>query len=542
MITLTDCPQGSPAWHAARANRFGASEAAAAMGLSKYTTRTDLLKQKSTGIAEEVSPAKQRLFDAGHKAEEDARPIAEDIAGMEFFPAVGLLDYEGLPLLASFDGIDILEEVIWENKLHNKKLANQVLAGELEPHYWAQLEHQLLVSGASKALFTVSDGTHHGTESTWYYSIRERRAQLIAAWKQFAIDLAAYVPTEAATPVMATPQLQLPAVSIQVNGSIALIDNLPDFGVALTAYIERINKKPETDQDFADLESSVKALKAAEDALAAAESGALAQTASIDTMRRTVALYIETARTNRLLIEKLVKAEKKNRRSAILFDVKTALGEHIANLNGRLGARYMPFIEVDFAAAVRGLKSLDSMRDKVADALARGKIEANEVADRIQANLTVLNGFAADYKMLFPDIAQLVLKDTDDLVAVVQSRILAHQETAAKRLDAERVRIRAEEVAKLAQANQTAMEDQQTRSEGVLEKPTASVASTLPTLKLGMVGERLGIPLSADTLKMLGFEPAMTAGASKLFHERDFPLICDALIARISDARARHHD
>ena len=540
MRILEDTLQGSQAWRTARATRFCASEAAAAMGMSKFTTRTDLLKQKATGITEEVSPAKQRLFNAGHQAEKDAGPIAERIAGVEFFPAVGVLDFEGLPLLASFDGIDISNEIVWENKLSNQKLVSQVLAGELETHYWAQLESQLLVSGAQKALFTASDGTEEGTESMWYESIPERRAQLIAAWKQFAIDLAAYVPTEAATPVMATPQLQLPAVSIQVNGSIALIDNLPDFGVALTAYIGRINKKPETDQDFADLEASVKALKAAEDALAAAESGALAQTPSISDMRRTVALYIETARTNRLLIEKLVKAEKESRRSAILFEVKTALGEHIAKLNERLGARYMPFIEVDFAAAVKGFKSLDSMRDKVADELARGKIEANEVADRIQANLVAYGDIELESRLLFPDFQQLVLKGNDDFVALVKTRISDHRAAGESRLEAERERIREEEVAKLTQANQTAME--QTRSDVVPEMPTAPITSTLPTLKLGMISERLGPTLTADFLKLLGFEPAAIVGASKLFHERDFPLICDALIARISDARARHHD
>ena len=60
---------------------------------------------------------------------------------------------------------------------------------------------------------------------------------------------------------------------------------------------------------------------------------------------------------------------------------------------------------------------------------------------------------------------------------------------------------------------------------------------TLPTLKLGQISERLGIPLSADTLKTLGFAPSAMAGASKLFHERDFPLICDALIRRINAAK-----
>ena len=69
---------------------------------------------------------------------------------------------------------------------------------------------------------------------------------------------------------------------------------------------------------------------------------------------------------------------------------------------------------------------------------------------------------------------------------------------------------------------------------------TGDVMATLPTLRLGQISERLGIPLSADTLKLLGFEPAAMAGASKLFHEDQFRLICDALIARIKAAKARH--
>ena len=167
---LENAPQGSAAWHAARTKHFCASEAAAALGLSKYTTRDELLRQKATGLTEEVSPAKQRIFDAGHEAEALARPIAEEIAGTEFFPVVATREVEGMALLASFDGIDLLDEVIWENKLLNQALVLQVQAGDLEPHYYLQLEHQLLVSGAQRALFTTSNGTPEGTHPLWYES------------------------------------------------------------------------------------------------------------------------------------------------------------------------------------------------------------------------------------------------------------------------------------------------------------------------------------------------------------------------------------
>ena len=55
--------QGSPEWLAARTKYFTASEANAMMGESKYQSRSALLKQKATGIAEEVDAATQARFD-----------------------------------------------------------------------------------------------------------------------------------------------------------------------------------------------------------------------------------------------------------------------------------------------------------------------------------------------------------------------------------------------------------------------------------------------------------------------------------------------
>ena len=157
-MEILNLVQGSPDWHAARKGCFCASEAAAAMSVSKYQTRDELLHQKHTGLAPEVDAAKQRLFDAGHAAEAGARAIAEQIADTEFAPLVGVEVIDGMPMLASFDGIDMMGEDLWENKLWSQSLVAQVEAGELEPHYWAQLEHQLLVSSGQRVLFTTSDG------------------------------------------------------------------------------------------------------------------------------------------------------------------------------------------------------------------------------------------------------------------------------------------------------------------------------------------------------------------------------------------------
>ena len=589
MQVLDNAPQGSIAWHAARARHFCASEAAAALGLSKYTSRDELLRQKATGLTEEVGAAKQRIFDAGHEAEAKARPIAEEIAGVEFYPIVATLEVEGMALLASFDGIDILDELIWENKMLNQALVEQVAAGDLEPHYYLQLEHQLLVSSAQRALFTTSDGTPEGTHPLWYESKPERRAQLIAGWKQFSADLAAYVPPEPKpAPVVAEPMESLPAVSMRLDGKLAVVSNLPDFATALRAFIERIPAKPDTDQDFATAEAACKSLKRAEDALTAGEDAALGEMVDFEAMRRQVRDLKELARATRLATEKLVTARKEQIRGEIVAGGVAALRDHIASLNTRLGKPYMPQVPADFGGVVKGKRTVDSLRGAVNDELARCKIAANEAADRIQVNLNTLRELASAHAFLFADTATIVLKQPDDLTILVKSRIAEHEAAEAQRLEAERERIRFEELAKLqretaAQARaeldrQRAAEENERNQAAELTKqaqaaikvddvvdaevphgavlpvaatPTAHIISLLrddpepaertgtPTLKLGQIAERLGFTLTADFLKGLGFEPAATDRASKLYFEADFPLILDALVRHIEAVQSK---
>jgi predicted phage-related endonuclease len=121
------------------------------MGASKYQTRFDLLKRKATGVAEEIEPAKQALFDRGHEAERVARPIVEAMIGEELFPATVTAEVFGLPLLASMDGITMMEEIIWETKLLNQPLKKAVEQGELDLHYAYQLEQSFLYLAPSSA-------------------------------------------------------------------------------------------------------------------------------------------------------------------------------------------------------------------------------------------------------------------------------------------------------------------------------------------------------------------------------------------------------
>ena len=128
-MKIIDVQQGTNEWHALRSKRLTASEAPAMMGISKYQTRTQLLDQKTTGLTPDVDEYQQRIFDKGHTSEAAARPIAEGIIGEDLYP-VTCEDDEGR-LLASMDGLTMLEDVGFEHKLWNEKLAEQVKAGKL---------------------------------------------------------------------------------------------------------------------------------------------------------------------------------------------------------------------------------------------------------------------------------------------------------------------------------------------------------------------------------------------------------------------------
>lgn len=448
-MKILEVEQGSRAWHEARARHFTASEAPAMMGASKYQTRNELLQLKRTGIAPEVSDMQQRIFNQGHAAEAGARPIAERIVGEELYPATAESD-DHPELLASFDGITMLEGVTWEHKLYTESLATQIKSGDLEPHYFWQLEQQLLVSGAERCLFQCSDGTEENEAHMWYESVPGRAEQLLAGWKQFAEDLESYEHREAAPEAKAAPTLDLPVVSVQISGELAIVDNFGAFETALREFVDhRLITKPQTDQDFADLEGQIKVLKKAEGALDAAEAQLLSQVSTVDQLKRTKDLLHKLARDNRLRAEKLVKSEKEARKLEILNGAKHAMTDHLAKLSTRLRVVSMPFIDVDFAGAMKGKRTLSSLQSAADDELARAKIEANALADTASANLRTLNTMASKHTFLFHDLQVIAWKPNDDFTALVKARIADHKEAEAARLEAERERIHQEEAAKL---------------------------------------------------------------------------------------------
>jgi hypothetical protein len=396
-------------------------------------------------------------------------------------------------------------------------------AGEPGPTWYWQLEHQLLVSGANAILFVTSDGTEQNHEYRFYQSKPERRAALIAGWQQFAADLAAYKPEQGADPAPTgrAPDT-LPALHIAVTGQVTA-SNLAEFKATALAVFKGINRALETDQDFADAERTVKWCGDVEERLAAAKQHALSQTASIDALFKAIDDISAEARRTRLDLEKLVKARKDQIRSDVVASGVTALSKHIATLNEAIGKPLMPAIAADFAGAIKGKKTLSSLKDAVDTELAVAKISANDVAARIQINLRALQD-QLGYSFLFPDVPALVLKQPDDLAAVIAARVAQHKEEAAKR-EAEA----AEKAASVAPAPAP------TPAAVVpIIRPAAPAADNGKVLKLGEINARLApIQISADGLATLGFTPATTDKSAKLYRVSDYPRICEAIAQHV---------
>lgn len=487
----------TPEWLAYRKTMKNASDAPAMMGCSAYKTRSQLLHEKHTGMAPEVDPATQRRFDDGHRFEALARPLAEDIIGEELYPVTGSKGKYS----ASFDGLNMMESVAFEHKTLNDDLRAALKTDDnanlLPLQYRVQMEQQLMVSGAEKCLFMATKWNgdtlveeHH----CWYTPDLELRAQIIAGWAQFEIDLAAYTPTEAVQAAVAAPVMALPAVSVQVNGQLAVISNLDVFEVAVRAYITNLPTKPATDQEFADADAGCKAMSRAEDALSQVKAQTLGQVASVDYVVRTADMLADLCRTTRLALEKLVKARKEAIRTEITQAAASTFAAHIIALNNRLGRPYMPTVQTNFTEVIKGKKTVESLQNAVDTEMARAKVEANAVADKIQANMTTLVEQASDYKHLFADTAQIVLKAPDDLTALVKSRISDFKASEEKRLEAEREKIHAEVVAKLEraaadaakiEAERVAKEAEQAKAARVeVEKVAQAICDALPVVEV----------------------------------------------------------
>lgn len=524
--------QGSPEWMQFRLEHFGASEAAAMLGISSKVKRTELLHMKHTGTPQEFSDWVQKnILDYGHEVEALARPIIEEIIGEDLYPVTCSLGRTS----ASCDGLTMNEETAFEHKQWNEALAASVRAKILPEEFQPQCQQITMVTPAKRVIFTVSDGTRDKMEymevlpdPAWHERIR-------AGWEQFEKDLTAYVPVDIPEKPKAEAIMALPALAVQIRGEV-ITSNLPAFQAAAEKFIASIKMDLETDEDFVNGDATVKFCDAKEKEIAIAMDAAIAQMSSVDELMRTGNLVKDQLRAKRLALTKQIDVRKAQIKETAVAERRTKYAEHVAAINEELKMVQIVVPAPDFVAAIKGLKTIASLYDKLDTALANGKIAADAAAKDLRAKLDWYK-VHDEHAFLFRDLQALIQKPKEDFELAVTTRI-AERKRAEDEKEAKR---KADEV--IAQAAQPVIETAAPRAADpspiAAARPVVvrTVPTGAPTLRLGQINERLApIALTAEGLATLGFKHAATDKAAKLYHESDFEAICVALTTHIQAA------
>jgi putative phage-type endonuclease len=179
MSAILKLVQGSAEWHVHRQMMRNASESAAVLGISPWVTPYQLWLLKTGRKTQPVSAAMSH----GTALEPAARAAYELQSGNVMQPLV----MQDGDYSASLDGITLQGDLIVEIKCpmrgRGSALWQEVEANLVPGHYVAQIQHQLMVSGAAVAHLWVFDG-----ESGLLRVLHRDEAAMVAireAWDTF---------------------------------------------------------------------------------------------------------------------------------------------------------------------------------------------------------------------------------------------------------------------------------------------------------------------------------------------------------------------
>jgi predicted phage-related endonuclease len=437
--------QGTPEWEHIRAGLDGSSEAAAMLGLSKKTLRNQLLNMKYTGDTKEFSQwVRENILDRGHQLEAMARPIIEDVLDCKLYPVM----YSRGRISASCDGLTATGAAAWEHKQWNAEYAALVAGNTLPEEHAPQVYQILLVTGAERLIFTISDGTAEKMVSMEVLPDPAWFERIILGWAQFNKERAEYVPpVEVAKPVPAVISA-LPQVIWKLQGTQITSNLESEVKPAILAQIEKYNFTPETDQDFADLKAFGENARSAVEKSKLVRETVLSNLADIDAFNRGMEELEKLLTAAAIKSENLYKSENENRKNKMRVDGKARFDQHINVLQGSITGVTIAFAAPDIAASTKNLRSLASFGNAVDTCVSNAIIAADSLAADVRTKLAWCKEHASGHGALFPDLQQIITKPLEDFTLLITSRIDKHKADEAARLEAERAKMQAEATAK----------------------------------------------------------------------------------------------
>lgn len=191
-----------------------------------------------------------------------------------------------------------------------------------------------------------------------------------------------------------------------------------------------------------------------------------------------------------------------------------------------------------YAATVNGCATLGDIvypgHPVVVDTgLARAKILANEIADRMESNIKSLKGEAHDWSFLFPDLATVAGKPAEDFANLLAARIAAHKQAEEQRRQREAEAAAAAAAGDAEAAARAQAEAEALQAQAAAAALTAQVVTVVPEVEAQakVAGISGRVSYSAEVIDLLELVKAVAAGKA--------PIECVLADAKFLNAQAR---
>ncbi len=200
--------------------------------------------------------------------------------------------------------------------------------------------------------------------------------------------------------------------------------NFDEWKNDLIAKLGRINTELSTDDDFANAESDVRAIKAGEKSLKDAKATALEQAAEIQKLFDAIDTVSSEARDARLALERQIKKRKAEIKDDIVDAGVEAVKGYLQKQSEALQSLRHSWLERSaFEDEIKGKRTTSSMQKAVLGLAEKIKTEISDREASINDNQKVIDNIDEQYSAVFQDEQSLLLMESDALKSTIEERI-----------------------------------------------------------------------------------------------------------------------
>ncbi|MEN8236152.1 MAG: lambda-exonuclease family protein [Pseudomonadota bacterium] len=250
-MKLINLEQGSTQWLNMRQEKITATDAAVIMGISPFCSPYKLWKRKlGLESPQYVTEAMKR----GMRLEDEARKSFEQYTDIQMEPAV--IESDDNPwMMASLDGIDTTKKHQLEIKCPNPKTHEMAKNKQLPKYYFAQIQHQLAVTGNDWSYYFSYDGKEGALveverDDAFITEMLEKESEFYRMLKEFDPPAQSHLVIEtdemkkAASDYMEANTLKKKATELEKKARQKLLEisdgrSIQGFGVRLSHYFEK---------------------------------------------------------------------------------------------------------------------------------------------------------------------------------------------------------------------------------------------------------------------------------------------------------------